>query len=189
MGHSNKISDLSANHQRTVHRLWNEKPVSVDAITGLFQTIENKFYRQHPELIGHASDWSKPTNQINYAPLPGKLKPYPDPRELLNESTQAVDIHVERGTRLKGTRAGIHVHESGGITFVMRGKGGITDFVDGLTNSFNPGGHYYYMPANTIMSAANFSSGNLKLMDLFITPSGQPMITVLEPGYPGYTPS
>jgi len=71
----------------------------------------------------------------------------------------------------------------------MRGKGVITDFVEGITNTLNPTGHYYYMPANTMMSAANFSGENVKLMDIFITPPGQPPITVLEPGYPGYLPT
>ena len=42
------------------------------------------------------------------------------------------------------------------------------------------------MPANTMMSASNFSGSDIKLMDIFITPSSQPPITILEPGYPGY---
>ena len=182
---SNSISDLSKKNQRTVNRLWEQKPISVDKITGLFNTIENEFYRNNPDFEP-GYDWSKPTTQLNYAPLPGKLKPYPKGKALLRESTGTHDIYVDKGTRLDGTRAGIHVHESGGITFMMRGKGGITDFVEGYTNTFNPVGHYYYMPANTMMSASNFSGSDVKLMDIFITPSGQPPITVLEPGYPGY---
>jgi hypothetical protein len=185
--HSNSISDLSKRNQHIVNRLWKEKPVSIDDITGLFNTIENEFYRENPDF--EPSGWSKPTTQLNYAPLPEKLKPYPDGKELLRVKTDTLDIYVDKGTRLKGTRAGIHVHESGGITFVMRGKGGITDFVNGYMNTYNPTGHYYYMPANTTMSASNFSGGNVKLMDIFITPPGQSPITVLEPGYPGYVPS
>ena len=187
MEHSNSISDLSKRNQHIVNRLWKEKPVSIDGITGLFNTIENEFYRENPDF--EPSGWSKPTTQLNYAPLPEKLKPYPDGKELLRVKTDTLDIYVDKGTRLKGTRAGIHVHESGGITFVMRGKGGITDFVNGYMNTYNPTGHYYYMPANTTMSASNFSGGSVKLMDIFITPPGQPPITVLEPGYPGYVPS
>ena len=143
-----------------MNRLWKEKPVSIDDITGLFNTIENEFYRENPDF--EPSGWSKPTTQLNYAPLPEKLKPYPDGKELLRVKTDTLDIYVDKGTRLKGTRAGIHVHESGGITFVMRGKGGITDFVNGYMNTYNPTGHYYYMPANTTMSASNFSGGNVK---------------------------
>ena len=66
------------------------------------------------------------------------------------------------------------------------GKGGITDFVEGYANTFKPVGHYYYMAAKTLMSASNFSGSDIKLMDIFITPSGQPPITILEPGHPGY---
>lgn len=187
MEHSNSISDLSKKNQRTVNRLWKQKPVSIDKTTGLFDTIEKEFYRENPDYV--SSGWSKPATQLNYAPLPGKLKPYPDGEALLEQKTGSLDIYVDKGTRLNGTRAGIHVHESGGITFVMRGKGVITDFVEGIANTFNPTGHYYYMPANTMMSAANFSGENVKLMDIFITPPGQPPITVLEPGYPGYLPT
>lgn len=187
MSDSYSISDLSKTNQRTVRRLWKQKPVSVDKITGLFNTIEDNFYAENPDF--EPSGWSKPTTKLNYAPLPGKLKPYPNDQELLYETTDTFDIYVNKGTRLNGSRAGIHVHESGGITFVMRGKnGGITDFVEGYANTFNPMGHYYYMPANTMMSASNFSGSDVKLMDLFITPPGEPPITVLEPGYPGYVP-
>ena len=167
-----------------MNRLWEQKTVSVGQITGLFNTIENKFHRKNPDF--EPSDWSKPTTQPNDAPLPGKLKPYPNGKALLRESTDTHGISIDKGTRLNGTRAGIHVHENAGITFVMRRTGGITDFVEGYANTFNPVGHYYYMPANTPMSASNFSSSDVKLIDIFMTPSGQPPITVLEPGYPGY---
>ncbi len=66
------------------------------------------------------------------------------------------------------------------------GTGVIINFVEGYANTFNPFGHDDYMPANTLMSASNFSGSDVKLMDIYITPSGQPPITVLEPGYPGY---
>lgn len=167
---SDSISDLSKKNQRTVNRLREQKTVSVDKITGLFNIIENEFYRNNPDF--EPSDWSKPTTQPNDAPLPGKLKPYPNGKALLRESTDTHDISIDKGTRLNGTRAGIHVHENAGITFVMRRKGGITDFVEGYANTFNPVGHYYYMPANTPMSASNFSGSDVKLMDIFMTPSG-----------------
>ena len=187
LSQSNRISDLSKTNQRTVRRLWKQKPVSVDKITGLFKTIENTFYKENPNF--EPSGWNKPTTELNYAPLPGRLKPLSNRKELLHVTTDTLEIHVDKGTRLNGTRVGIHVHENAGITFVMRGKkGGITDFVEGYTNTFNPTVHYYYMPANTIMSASNFSGSDVKLMDLFITPPGEPPITILEPGYPGYMP-
>ena len=36
---SNRISDLSKTNQRTVRRLWKQKPVSIDKITGLVSTL------------------------------------------------------------------------------------------------------------------------------------------------------
>ena len=59
---SNSISNLSKKNQRTVNRLWEQKTVSVGQITGLFNTIENEFYRNNPDF--EPSDWSKPTTHL-----------------------------------------------------------------------------------------------------------------------------
>ena len=108
--------------------------------------------------------------------------------EVVDEIIGDQHISVMIGTRKAGTRVGIHVHESGGTTFVIRGKGRITDFVQGFPSGINPVGSYYYMPSNIPMSAANLSNRDVRLMDVFITPVGQPAITIIEPGYPGYNP-
>ncbi len=56
---------------------------------------------------------------------------------LVNSSTivdQVIDgkrLVANLGTRKAGTRVGVHVHESGGATFVIAGKGAITDSVEG----------------------------------------------------------
>ena len=188
MSDSNRISDLSKTNQRTVRRLWKQKPVSIDKITGLFYTIQNNFYAENPDF--EPSGWSKPTTEVNYAPVPGPMKTYADPSELFHyiDPNGSLEISVEKGNRVYPSRTGIHVHESAGVTFVMRGKSGITDFVEGRKNSYNPKGDYYYMPANTPMAAANYSGADSILMDLFITPPGTPTLTVIEPGYPGYVP-
>lgn len=110
-------------------------------------------------------------------------------KEVFNEDVGDQHISVMIGTRKAGTRVGIHVHESGGTTFVLSGKGRITDFVEGSPNSLNPVGSYYYMPANIPMSAANLSKKDVRLMDVFITPIGVPEITIIEPGAPGYIPA
>ena len=47
MSDSYSLSDLSKTNQRTVRRLWKQKPVSIDKITGLFNTIEDNFYAQN----------------------------------------------------------------------------------------------------------------------------------------------
>ena len=187
MDHFDDISDLSKKNQRTIKRLWKQKPVFVDAITGLHDAIEGRFYREHPDFV--SPGWSKPTYEVNGLVPEGKLGALANPKELLLESFGDQEIHVEKGTRVKGTRTGIHVHERGGITLVMRGKGSITDAIQGEPNSRYSKGEFYYMPANTPMAAANLTDYNVTLMDLFITPMGSPTMTVIEPGYPGYSPT
>jgi quercetin dioxygenase-like cupin family protein len=153
----------------------------------LYEAIEGRFYREHPDFV--SPGWSKPTYELNGLVPEGRLGTLANSKELLLETFGDQEIHVEKGTRLKGTRTGIHVHEAAGITFVMRGKGSITDAIQGEPNARYSVGEFYYMPANTPMAAANLSDYNVKLMDFFITPLGSPMMTVIEPGYPGYSPT
>ncbi len=103
---------------------------------------------------------------------------------ITDEITGDQQVRVFLGTRKAGTRAGIHVHESGGLTFVVGGKGRVTDFVEGFPNAEYPVCSYYSMPSNIPMSAANLTDKNVRLMDVFVTPVGQPFITFIEPGYP-----
>jgi uncharacterized RmlC-like cupin family protein len=181
-----KISGLSSVNQRTVERLSREKKVSVDRITGLVNSIRTEFYDEHPDATG--MDWSYGTTTINGSTPPGRLLPLQDTVEVVDKIVGGQHVSVMLGTRKAGTRVGIHVHESGGTTFVVGGKGRITDFVEGFPNSFNPVGSYYYMPSNIPMSAANLSKRDVRLMDVFITPVGEAAITIIEPGYPGYNP-
>ena len=182
-----EISDLTKRQQRTVNRLANEKKASVDRITGLVNSIRRDFYEANPDATG--LDWSYGTTTINGAVPPGRLLPLQNTVEVIDRIVGDQHISVMLGTRKAGTRVGIHVHESGGATFVVGGKGRITDFVQGFPNSLNPVGSYYYMPSSIPMSAANLSSKDVRLMDVFVTPVGEPAITIIEPGYPGYNPS
>jgi quercetin dioxygenase-like cupin family protein len=91
---------------------------------------------------------------------------------------------VTRGTRQAGTRVGIHYHKYGGHTCVETGT--ITDFVEGKPNGVYPAGTCYYMPPATPMAAANLGDEPAILQDTFILPPGEPTITIIEPGAPGY---
>ena len=71
---------------------------------------------------------------------------------------------------------------------MVGGEGAITDFVEGFENTFNPVGNYYFMPYNTPMSATNLSDKDVVLLDIFYVPLDQTEITILEPGYPMYSP-
>ena len=181
-----QISDLSKQNQRTVQRLSRGKEVSVDRITGLIETIKSEFYAEHPDATG--MDWHYNTTVVNGSTPPGGLIPTQDNQTVVDKIVGGQHYLVLISTRLAGTRAGIHVHESGGTTFLIGGKGKITDYVQGFSNTKHSEGGYYYMPANIPMSADNRSAKDVRLMDIFITPVGSPAITIIEPGYPGYNP-
>ncbi len=116
----NEISDLTKRQQRTVNRLANEKKVSVDRITGLVNSIRRDFYETNPDATG--VDWSYGTTTINGAVPPGRLLPLQNTVEVVDKIVGDQHISVMLGTRRAGTRVGIHVHESGGTTFVVGGK-------------------------------------------------------------------
>ena len=88
---------------------------------------------------------------------------------------------ITQGTRKAGTRAPIHTHQYGGHTCVIAGE--ITDFIEGMKPMKYPTGTCYYMPPNTLMSAANIGSKDAVLIDTFNLPVGAPTITVREPGW------
>jgi quercetin dioxygenase-like cupin family protein len=106
--------------------------------------------------------------------------------EIVNFKGTKRHVIANLGIRKAGTRVGIHVHENDGITFVLKGKGEITDFVEGSERSLNKQGDYYFMPRNVPMSASNLSGSDMTLLDLFVTDISTPLITIIEPGYPGY---
>ncbi len=177
-----EISDLTKRQQRTVNRLANGKKASVDRITGLVNSIKRDFYEAHPDATG--MEWSYGTTTINGETPPGRLLPLQNTDKVVDKIVGDQHISVTLGTRRANTRVGIHVHESGGTTFVVGGKGRITDFVEGFPNSINPVGSYYYMPSNIPMAAANLTNKRVRLMDVFVTPVGEPEITIIEPGWP-----
>ena len=189
------ISELSRADRSTVWRLTHGRSASFDSITGLVGNIKDQFYKEHPEVKD--LNWNYGTTTINGSTLPGTTLPLQDVVETVDKIVGNQHLTVSFGTRMAGTRVGIHVHESGGTTFVLDGTGGkggiaatgrITDFVQGAANNVCPVGTYYYMPSNIPMVAANLSDSDVRLMDIFLSPVGQPSTTIIEPGYPGYNP-
>ena len=114
----------------------------------------------------------------------GELLPLQDVEIMLDTiDADGNRLLVERGIRKAGTRAGIHVHQYGGHTWVI--KGPVTDFVEDNEPMVFPAGTCYYMPPNRPMSAANLSNEDAVLIDTFILPPDAEPIFILEPGYPG----
>ena len=89
---------------------------------------------------------------------------------------------ITQGTRKAGTRVAIHTHHYGGHTCVMSGE--ITDYVEGMEPMKHPAGTCYYMPPETLMSAANLGTKDAILVDTFVVPPSEPTITIREPGWP-----
>ena len=87
---------------------------------------------------------------------------------------------IFKGTRMAGSRAAIHTHKYGGHTCVLSGV--ITDFVERHDVMEFPAGTCYYMPPNTLMSAANLGAEDAVLIDTFNQPLGTPFTTIREPG-------
>ncbi len=120
---------------------------------------------------------------INGSVLPARMLPEQNVTTMLD----TIDANGERlvivtGTRKAGTRAAIHTHDFGGHTCVLSGV--ITDFIEGHEPMQWPAGTCYYMPPNTLMSAANLGTEDAVLIDTFNQPPGTPTITIREPGWP-----
>ena len=189
-----KISDLSREDRATINvlRSFKDQTLSGDKITGMISSlvegIKQDFFAAHPEAI-EGDSWQYGTTTINRRTPPGKLLPLQGVHNVVDEITGEHHYRVSIGTRVAGTRVGIHVHEEGGTTFAIGGHlGKITDLVQGFPNALNPFGSYYYMPSNIPMAAANYSNQDVLLMDVFVNTIGVPPITIIEPGYPGYNP-
>lgn len=184
----NRIDDLSRRDRKTVTRLANGHAVSVDRVTGLFLNVRDQFFEQHPRSTGVA--WEFGTTTVNGKVPPGDPSlPLTDTLNVMNLTDGYKQITVNQGTRLAGARASIHIHQYGAATFVIGGKGADTDISDGHHRTRHPKGSYYYMPANTPMTAANLTDHNVRVMNLFVLPVGIPGTTFIEPGAPGFDPA
>jgi hypothetical protein len=134
------------------------------------------------ETNGLSDQFTDPITTINGEVPEGELMPLQDSIVLLDTiQDDGNRLVVTKGTRLAGTRVGIHVHAYGGHTCVLSGV--ITDFVEGVESGTFPADTCYYMPANVPMSAANLGTEDAVLIDTFILPPGEPTITIVEPGW------
>ena len=180
------INQLPQELQSLISDVLAAKSVKPQQILALYQFAESEFYEENPGFI--TSNWNWDTNTVNGNEVPGSLFPLQDSRVIIDEIIDGQRLFANLGVRKAGTRVGVHVHESGGATFVVGGEGAITDLVEGFENSFNPVGNYYYMPYNTPMAATNLADQDVVLLDIFYYPVDQTAITILEPGYPSYSP-
>ena len=180
------INQLSQELQDLIADILTGESVNPQQVLALYKFAETEFYDQNPGFI--TSNWNWDTNTVNGNEVPGSLFPLQDNRVIIDEIVDGQKLFANLGVRKAGTRVGVHVHESGGATFVVGGEGAITDLVEGFDDTFNPVGNYYYMPYNTPMSATNLADQDVLLLDIFYFPVDETAITILEPGYPSYSP-
>lgn len=144
-------------------------------ILGLFLTIPIALRAQEHCASGGYDIITEVNGQIP----PGRVASLVDSITMIDTTmADGNRLVVMKGTRLAGTRVGIHIHAFGGHTCVMSGV--ITDFVEGHDPGIFPKDSCYYMPPNTYMTAANLGSEDAVLIDTFIVPPGKDFITVVE---------
>ena len=122
------------------------------------------------------------TTLINGTIPEGVMAPMVDVTSLIDTTTsEGQHLIVTRGIRPPSTRAGIHIHQWGGYTCVESGV--ITDFIEGKEPAVFEAGTCYYMPADTLMSAANLGTEPAVLVDNFVIPYGEETVNVVESGW------
>lgn len=184
MGRS--ISDLTVKQQALLNNLSSGVDVDPVEVLDLLGVIEREFYKSNPQF--QTSNWNWGAETVNGTVPLGKLEVMEGDEPAIDTVIDGKRLLVNVGIRKAGTRVGIHVHESGGLTFVMGEQGAITDFVEGFPERTFPTGTYYYMPYNTPMSASNRTDSDVQLIDIFYFPVDGLPITIIEEGYPGYNP-
>ena len=181
--------------ERDIRDDYGFRPNISDDITGLKRTSFSSLYdpitferddfwpaRRLPAPV-EPPEWTYPLSTINGIEPPARAQRYASGADvLLNVKSGGKVYRIEKGTRAAGTRSGVHIHDSGGITWILEGAD-ITLYAQGISPTTFQERQRYYMPANTPMSANNVSTRDSELMDLFVYPVGGSPITVLEPGY------
>ena len=170
------------------------RPNVFDDITGLskksFSDINDpEIFEQHnfwPEGktdITESLQWPKKLLTINGAEPDGEVSRYTNGIQyLLNVEYEGNQYKIETGNRASNTRSGVHMHESGGVTWILDG-GDMTIYVEDIDATTFEEETRFYMPSNVPMSAANLSEQDSVQMNIFLAPIGQELATVLDPDF------
>jgi hypothetical protein len=179
----------------SIQNKYGFRPEISDDITGLRRNSFSSLYdpitfsrdgfwpmRRLPDPAS-PPEWSYPLSVINGSEPPARAQRYTDGSDvLLNAKNRGKVYLIEVGNRGAGTRSGVHLHDYGGITWILKG-GDITLYAQGISPATFKEHERYFMPSGTPMSANNLSKSDSVLMDLFVYPKGGSPISILEPGY------
>ena len=169
----------------------------IDDITGLRRNSFSDVYdpltferdqfwprRKTADSIG-PSQWPEVMTTINGSEPPAEVSRYTNGiKYLLNAEFKGKRYVVETGNRASGTRSGVHMHESGGVTWILDG-GEMTIYVQGLNPAVFEEEERFYMPSSVPMSAVNLSGRDSVQMNIFVAPIGEGLATVLDPSFAG----
>ncbi len=131
-----QITDLSPKFQDLINNILLDKEIKSEILLELYEFVENQFFENNPDFV--TSNWNWDTNTVNGNEIEGRLIGLENPETIIDQEIDGKKLIATKGTRKAGTRVGVHVHESGGATFVIGGQGAITDIVEEYPISFNP---------------------------------------------------
>ena len=87
------------------------------------------------------------TLPINGVEPPARAQRYADGADvLLNVKSAGKVYRIEKGSRAAETRSGVHIHDSGGITWILEGAD-ITLYAQGISPTTFQERQRYYMPS------------------------------------------
>ena len=123
----------------------------------------------------------EPVKTIISKELPGFIAGLSNKKTLVDDIRhEGQRVLVVRGAMLPGSRVPIHDHDHSGLTCFISGQ--LTDYIQGKKDQVFGAGDCYNMPADTPMSAANFGKEPVILFDIFVLPSGEQPMRVIESG-------
>ena len=178
-----------------VENKYGFRPDLSDDITGLIQNSfsdvndpmtfeEAEFWPKRDTAdVFEPSQWPDIMTTINGTKPPGEVTRYTGGvKYLLNVKYKGMRYVIETGNRASDTRSGVHMHDSGGVTWILDG-GDMTIFVQGFTPTVFQEEDRFYMPASVPMSAVNVSGIDSVQMNIFVVPLGEDLATDLDPSF------
>ena len=116
---------------------------------------------------------------INSSPIPNIVTKATESLLIKQEHPSGNDIVIMKTTRAMGTRTPIHEHPSSGTTCVISGE--MTLYLEGASAQKAVAGTCYAMPAGKKMAGVNSGTSDAVMLDIFFTPKGGELWTVVDP--------
>ena len=126
-----------------------------------------------------ASTEIKTDEVINGYTLPAEVARAAESLLLNQQHPSGNDIVIMKTIRLMGTRTPIHQHPSSGTTCVISGE--MTLYLEDAPPQKAIAGTCYAMPADKKMAGVNSGTSDAVMLDIFFTPKGGELWTVVEP--------